>query len=58
MSEYVKDLSRPNGWKVISSGAKGKKPGAKSDGAPVTAEAMDGEAEGSEGEEGPDSCEE
>jgi hypothetical protein len=58
MSEYVKDISRPNGWKVISYGAKGKKPGSKSDGAPVTAEGMDEGAEASEAEEGPDSCEE
>lgn len=55
MSEYVKDSSRPNGWKVISYGDKGKKRGNKSDGAPVTAEGMDEGAEGSDGgEEGPD----
>lgn len=54
MSEYVKDSSRPNGWKVISYGGKGKNPGNKIDGAPVTAEGMDEAVEGSEGEEGPD----
>ena len=55
MSEYVKDPSRPNGWKVISYGAKGKKVDPKSDGAPVTAEGMDEEVDGdSEGEEAPD----
>lgn len=54
MSEYVKDPSHPNGWKVISY-SKGKKSGMKDDGAPMTAEAMDEGADGgSEGEEVPD----
>lgn len=57
MSEYVKDVSRPNGWKVISYRGKGKK-GNREDGAPVTAEAMDEEGDdGSEGDEAPDSFE-
>lgn len=55
MSEYVKDPSRPNGWKVISYGGKGKKGGNKEDGAPVTAEAMDeGGEDASDVEEAPD----
>ena len=55
MSEYVKDINKPNGWKVISYGGKGKKSGTKDDGAPVTAEAMDEEGDdGSEVDEAPD----
>jgi hypothetical protein len=38
MSEYVKDSTRPTGWRVISYNRHGKK---KDDGAPVTAEGMD-----------------
>ena len=55
MSEYVKDSGRPNGWKVISNGGKGRKSGSKDDGAPVTAEGMEEEGgNGSEVDEGPD----
>lgn len=54
MSEYVKDADEPNKWRVISYGKRGRKSGGKDDGAPVTAEAMDEECNGSDGEEGPD----
>lgn len=37
MSEYVKDTSRPQGWKMVSY----KKHGRKDDGAPITADQMD-----------------
>jgi len=55
MSEYVKDPSQPNRWKVISYDAHGKKSGGKHEGVPVTAEAMDEDANGgSDGDEAPD----
>ncbi|KAJ4523307.1 hypothetical protein HRR78_000803 [Exophiala dermatitidis] len=56
MSEYVKDDSKPTGWRVISYSGKGKQAGGKHDGAPITAEGMDEEAGASEGDgdEAPD----
>ncbi len=55
MSEYVKDPSQPNGWKVISYDAQGKQSGNNSEGVPVTAEGMDEDADGgSDGGEAPD----
>ncbi|RVX66593.1 Pro-apoptotic serine protease [Exophiala mesophila] len=54
MSEYVKDVNQPNGWKVISYRGKGKRAN-REDGAPVTAEAMDEEGDdASDGDEAPD----
>jgi hypothetical protein len=53
MSEYVKDTSRPDGWKVISYGAKGKK-SEKGEGAPITAEGMDEGGDEPSGDEAPD----
>ena len=41
MSEYVKDPTRPAGWKTISYDSKGKKRAMVVDGAPVTADGMD-----------------
>ena len=50
MSEYVKDPTKANGWKVISYGKKGTKNRGE-EGVPITAEAMaedDGMDEGEE----------
>ncbi|KAK5938663.1 hypothetical protein PMZ80_008854 [Knufia obscura] len=47
MSEYVKDTSKPAGWRTVSYRR-------RNDGAPVTADAMDEGAEESGGEEGPE----
>lgn len=52
MSEYIKDVSKPQGWKVISYSRRSSK---SNEGAPVTAEGMDEEGgDASDGEEAPD----
>ena len=55
MSEYLKDPTKANGWKVISYGSKGSKHKGE-EGAPITADAMSAEDDDTcEGEEAPDS---
>jgi hypothetical protein len=55
MSEYVKDSTKADGWRVISYASKGNKHKGE-EGAPITADAMSAEDDGmSEGEEAPDS---
>ncbi|OQV08280.1 PDZ-like domain-containing protein [Cladophialophora immunda] len=57
MSEYVKDPTKANGWKVISYGSRGRKTKGE-DGAPMTSDSMSAEDDGlSDGEEGPDRSE-
>jgi len=51
MSQYVKDSSRPQGWKVISYRDKDKR---RDDGAPITAESMDEGADEGSGDEQPE----
>ena len=54
MSEYVKDPTKANGWRVISYGPKGSKHKGEA-GAPVTADGMSAEDDGvSEGDEAPE----
>lgn len=54
MSEYVKDPTKANGWRVNSYGSKGSKNKGE-EGAPVTADSMHAEDDGmSEGEEVPE----
>ena len=56
MSEYVKDPTKPNGWKVISYGRKGSNQKGE-EGAPVTADSMSAEDDGvEEAEEAPESA--
>ena len=47
MSEYVKDVAEPKGWKTILYNSAGQKRAAsdESDGAPLTADGMDEGAE-------------
>ena len=55
MSEYVKDPTKANGWKVISYGSNGSKHKGE-EGAPITADAMSAEEDDvSGGEEAPES---
>ncbi|OAL26853.1 Pro-apoptotic serine protease nma111 [Fonsecaea multimorphosa] len=54
MSEYVKDPTKANGWKVISYGSRGRKTRGE-DGAPMTSDSMSAEDDGlSDGDEAPD----
>lgn len=56
MSEYVKDPSKPNGWRVISYDSQGKKHKGGDEGIPITADAMSAEDDAaSDGNEEPDS---
>jgi len=51
MSEYVKDPTKPTGWKTVSH----SKRSTRNDGAPVTAEGMDEGAEDmGDGDEAPE----
>lgn len=52
MSQYIKDETRPTGWRVVSYSNNKQK---KDEGAPVTADGMEeGADDGSGGEEEPD----